>query len=149
MKSYMIKRVITLALYSCLISFSSVGQVGIIGKWKSIDDKTGEVKSIVEIFERSSKIYGKIVKIFPKGANIDPLCDKCPRNDDRFNKKIVGLEIIRGLKADGQEYEGGEILDPEVGKIYRCKLWVEKDELKVRGYLGPFFRTQTWQRAHP
>lgn len=149
MKRYMLKRIIPLVLFSFILSFSSVGQVSIIGKWKSIDEKTGEVKSIVEIFEKGSKIYGKIVKIFPKGADTDPLCDKCPKDDDRFNKKIIGLEIIRDLKADGEEFEGGEILDPEVGKVYRCKLWLEKEELKVRGYLGPFFRTQTWQRAHP
>jgi uncharacterized protein (DUF2147 family) len=120
----------------------------IVGRWKSFDDKTGELKSIVEIFERGSKIYGKIIKTFPKpGADADPICTKCPTDDDRFNKKIIGMEIIKDMTKDDDEYEGGQILDPEVGKIYRCKIWLEKEELKVRGYLGPFFRTQTWQRV--
>jgi uncharacterized protein (DUF2147 family) len=57
------------------------------------------------------------------------------------------MEIIRDMKKDDDEYTGGHILDPEVGKIYRCKLWIEEGTLKVRGYLGPFFRTQTWQRV--
>jgi uncharacterized protein (DUF2147 family) len=120
----------------------------IAGKWKSFDDKTGELKSIVEIFERGSKIYGKIIKTFPKpGADADPICTKCPNDDDRFNKKVIGMEIIKGMTKDDDEYEGGSILDPEVGKVYRCKIWLEKEELKVRGYLGPFYRTQTWQRV--
>lgn len=131
-----------------LLSCLSVQAQTIIGKWKSFDDKTGELKSIVEIFERGSKIYGKIVKTFPKpGADADPICTKCPTNDERFNKKIIGMEIMKGLVKDGDEYEDGHILDPEIGKIYRCKIWLEGEEVKVRGYLGPFYRTQTWQRV--
>jgi uncharacterized protein (DUF2147 family) len=134
----------SIILLSCLSAYSQT----IEGKWKSFDDKTGELKSIVEIFERGSKIYGKIIKTFPKaGADADPICTKCPADDERFNKKIIGMEIIKGLTKDDDEYEGGFILDPEVGKIYRCKIWLEKEELKVRGYLGPFYRTQTWQRV--
>ena len=120
----------------------------ITGKWKSIDDKTGEVKSIVEITERGAKLFGKIIKIFPKpNEDQDPVCTECPTEDDRYNKKILGLEIIRDMKKDDDGYAGGHILDPEVGRIYRCKLWIEEGTLKVRGYLGPFFRTQTWQRV--
>ncbi len=120
----------------------------ILGKWKSFDDKTGELKSIVEIFDHGSKIYGKILKTFPKpGADADPICTKCPTDDERFNKKIIGMEIIKGLTKSDDGYAGGSILDPEVGKVYRCKIWLEKEELKVRGYLGPFYRTQTWQRV--
>jgi uncharacterized protein (DUF2147 family) len=140
-KSYLIACVL-------FLSYLSLNGQTIVGKWKSFDDKTGELKSIVEIFERGSKIYGKIIKIFPKpGEDIDPVCTKCSADDERFNQKIIGMEIIKGLKRDDDEYEGGSILDPEVGKIYRCKIWLEKEELKVRGYLGPFYRTQTWQRS--
>jgi uncharacterized protein (DUF2147 family) len=121
----------------------------ILGKWKSIDDQTGEAKSIVEIFERGSKIYGKIIKVFPRGGVTDPVCMKCPPDDARFNQKILGMEIIKGLEAKGEEYEGGDILDPEVGKIYRCKIWLEDGKLKVRGYLGFLFRTQTWEKVQP
>lgn len=134
-------------LFSILLVTPLAAQT-ITGKWKSIDDKTGEVKSIVEITERGSKLYGKIIKIFPKpNEDQDPVCTKCPNEDDRYNKKILGMEIIRDMKKDDDEYTGGHILDPEVGKIYRCKLWIEEGTLKVRGYLGPFFRTQTWQRV--
>jgi uncharacterized protein (DUF2147 family) len=131
-----------------LFSIQLLGQTPILGKWKSIDDKTGELKSIVEITERGTKLYGKIIKIFPKPTeDQDPICSKCPAEDDRYNKKILGMEIIQDMKKDDDEYVGGHILDPEVGKIYRCKLWIEDGTLKVRGYLGPFFRTQTWQRV--
>jgi uncharacterized protein (DUF2147 family) len=57
------------------------------------------------------------------------------------------MEILRDLKKNGDEYTDGNILDPEIGKVYRCKLWREGDTLKVRGYWGPFFRTQTWIKS--
>ena len=130
-----------------IFNFSTSAQNTILGKWKSFDDKTKEAKSIVEIFERASKIYGRIIKTFPKpGANADPICSKCPQEDSRFNKKIIGMEIITDLTQDEDEFTDGQILDPEIGKIYKCKLWVKNGELQVRGYLGPFYRTQTWQR---
>ncbi|GAA4835644.1 DUF2147 domain-containing protein [Algivirga pacifica] len=115
----------------------------ILGKWKTIDDNTGEAKSIVEIFERDGKVYGKIVKLFNKSDN--ELCLEC--KGDKKNKPIVGLEIIEGLTADGKVYEGGTILDPANGKEYDCKIWVEDGKLMVRGYIAFFFRTQTWLKA--
>jgi uncharacterized protein (DUF2147 family) len=133
-----------------IISISSIAmaQTSIIGKWKSVDDNTGDPRSIVEIIERGGKIYGKIIKLFPKPEeDPDPICDKCSDEDTRFNKKIIGMEIIKELSLDDGEYSGGSILDPEVGKVYRCKMWLEADKLKVRGYLGPFYRTQTWLKA--
>lgn len=132
----------------CITSSFTMSQSSIVGKWKSFDDNTNEVKSIIEIFERGSKIYGKVIKTFPKpGAAIDPVCTKCPSDDERFNKKIIGMEIMKEMIQEKDTYSDGTILDPEVGKIYRCKIWLENSELKVRGYLGPFYRTQTWQRV--
>ncbi|GIL21639.1 MAG: hypothetical protein BroJett042_01520 [Bacteroidota bacterium] len=117
----------------------------IAGKWKTIDDETGKPKSVVEIAERNGKFYGKIVRLFRGPAeDQDPICDKCPADDDRYKKKIIGMEILRNLGKDDDEYSGGTILDPNNGKIYRCKVWLEGNNLKLRGYLGPFFRTQTW-----
>ncbi|NOS91448.1 MAG: DUF2147 domain-containing protein [Cyclobacteriaceae bacterium] len=137
-----------LILTTMLWSASGIAQNSVLGKWKSIDDKTGQAKSIIEITERDGKVYGKIIKIFPTDPKrTDPVCDKCPTNDSRYNKKIFGMEIMLDMKKDGDEYSGGNILDPEVGKIYRCKIWVEGNELKVRGYLGPFYRTQSWLRV--
>lgn len=131
----------------CLLVTGCQAQ-SVVGKWQTIDDNTGEVRSIVEIFETSGKIYGKIVKLFPKPSeDPDPLCDKCDPDDPRYNRKVIGMEIIRGLKQEGQEHAGGDILDPENGKVYRAKIWIEGKHLKVRGYWGPFFRTQTWRKA--
>jgi uncharacterized protein (DUF2147 family) len=72
----------------------------------------------------------------------------CPQEDPRYNKKIIGMEIIKDMQNGDNEYSQGTILDPQDGKIYRCKLWIEEEGLKVRGYWGPFFRTQTWKRVH-
>jgi uncharacterized protein (DUF2147 family) len=130
-----------------LIPFIGNGQ-DITGKWTTIDDNTGEQKSIVEIFEKEGKVYGKIVKIFPgPGEDPDPVCDKCPSEDQRHNRKIIGMEIIKEMEKSGDSWTDGSVLDPEAGKIYKCKLWLEDTELKVRGYWGPFFRTQSWKRA--
>ena len=132
---------------SCISAVASA-QNSIVGKWKSVDDNTGDPRSIVEILEREGKIYGKIIKLFPKPEeDPDPICDKCDPEDARFNKKIIGMEIIMEMTKDDDEYSGGSILDPEVGKVYRCKVWLEAGKLKVRGYLGPFYRTQTWLKA--
>lgn len=131
-----------------LVSLCVFGQVSIIGQWKSIDDRTGETKSVVEIFERDGLIYGKVIKIFPKpGDDPDPVCNECDQKDERFKKKILGMEIIRKLKKEGSEYSGGDILDPEVGKVYRCKIWLDNTDLKVRSYWGPVWRIQTWKRV--
>lgn len=139
-------KLILLTLFG--ISSVALAQTSIIGKWKSVDDNTGDPRSIVEISEREGKIYGKIIKLFPKPEeDPDPVCDKCSPEDARFNKKIIGMEIIKEMSHDDDEYSGGSILDPEVGKVYRCKVWLEAGKLKVRGYLGPFYRTQTWLKT--
>lgn len=119
----------------------------VVGKWRTIDDETGEPKSIVEIFQKDGQVYGKIIRLFRKPTeDQDPICDKCEKDDDRYNKKIIGMEILTNMKKDGDEYAGGTILDPKVGKVYRCRIWLEGEKLMVRGYWGPFFRTQTWAK---
>ena len=130
----------------CLMTFLVNAQT-VLSKWKTIDDETGEPKSIVEIYERGGKVYGKIVKLFRKpNEEQDPVCDECDADDARYKKKIMGMEILKDMVKDEYEYADGEILDPNNGKIYRCKLWLEGKDLKLRGYLGPFYRTQTWVR---
>ena len=129
-----------------LISFSSFSQ-SVIGQWKTIDDNTNEPKSVVEIFERDGKVFGKVIKLFRKpGENQDPICDLCDTKDARYKKKVIGMEIMRNMVRDDDEYSGGDVLDPENGKVYRGKIWLENGNLKLRGYVGPFFRTQTWVR---
>ena len=122
----------------------------VTGYWKTIDDKSGDTKSIVHIYENTDgKLYGKIIQIFPKpGDPPDPVCTECPEDDERHGQKIKGMIILKNMKRDGNVCSGGEILDPENGSTYRCKIWTDgAGKLKVRGYLGPFFRTQTWLRA--
>jgi uncharacterized protein (DUF2147 family) len=123
-----------------------------IGKWKTIDDETGKPKSLVEIFKKGDKIYGKILKLYRgPDEDPDPICDDCDEDDDRYNKKVIGMEIIRDMEKDGDEWEDGTILDPKNGKVYDCKLWVDEDDpnkLQVRGYIAFFFRTQTWIRMN-
>lgn len=139
---------ILLALALFPLTFSAFTQ-DITGKWKTIDDETGKVKSIVEIYLKDGKAHGKILEIF-RAAHEDqnPNCRKC--SDERKDQPVIGMEIIRDLIQDDLEWEDGTILDPENGKVYDCKLWVDEenpDILNVRGYVAFFFRTQYWERV--
>lgn len=118
----------------------------VLGKWKTIDDETGEPKSVVEIFERGGKVYGRVVKLFRKpNEEQDPVCKECDEEDPRYKKKVIGMEIFNGQV--NEEYTEGEILDPTNGKVYRCKMWLEGKDLRLRGYVGFFYRTQTWIKS--
>jgi uncharacterized protein (DUF2147 family) len=137
-----------LIITSSLLWHSALAQQDVLGLWQTVDDETGEAKSVVKIYEYKGSIHGKIIRLLPSpGQPEDPVCDKCPPEDDRFGKKIIGMEIIRGLTLDGEEYVGGTVLKPDEGKVYKCKIWREGDVLKIRGYWGLFYRTQTWIRT--
>ncbi|WP_224491029.1 DUF2147 domain-containing protein [Robertkochia flava] len=126
---------------------SEVFSQSVFGKWRTIDDETGEPKSIVEIYEANGKIYGKIVEILNKNKQ-DAKCTEC--EGERKDEPILGMVIIEGLEQEDDVYEGGTILDPNKGKEYRCKIWVDEDnsnKLNVRGYIAFLFRTQEWFRA--
>ena len=120
------------------------------GRWKTIDDKTGAPRSIVLIEDKAGVFEGRIETLFfrPDETNTDPVCSKC--TDARKGQKTIGLTILTGLKRDGLDYSGGDILDPGNGKVYRAKLKLSADgtKLEVRGYLGvPLLgRSQTWLR---
>ena len=131
------------------IAGSLLAQDGIIGKWKTIDDETGKEKSVVEIYMVGDKMHGKVIKLFRgPDEDPDPVCDKCDSDDARYNKKVIGMEILTGLEKDSDtEWEDGEILDPKNGKVYDCDIELEeKGKLKVRGYIGLSLlgRTQYW-----
>lgn len=120
----------------------------VFGRWNTVDDETREVKSVVEIYMRNGMAYGKVVAINdPQQQNA--VCSACDQEDPRNNQPIMGMEIIRGLKKTGEAWSNGEILDPENGKVYKCKIWLENGSLIVRGYLGITWlgRSQTWIRS--
>ena len=116
----------------------------ITGRWVTIDDNTGKRRSVVEIGITNGKAHGRIVEILDT-AKVNKTCEAC--TDDRKGRKVLGMEIIRDMVKDGDEWEDGTILDPENGKEYSCKLWVEDGTLKVRGYIAFLYRTQTWVRS--
>jgi uncharacterized protein (DUF2147 family) len=120
-----------------------------VGQWHTLDEKTGELKSMVIIFEQQGVVKGRVEKVLRKDADPAAKCDKC--SDDRKNQPVVGLEIIRGAKkASGKNvWEDGEILDPENGKTYSLRLTPIENgaKLEVRGSFGPIGRTQTWVRV--
>jgi uncharacterized protein (DUF2147 family) len=118
-----------------------------VGIWKTLDDKTGKVESMVEIYERSGKLFGKIASLTePNDAQGKPkTCTKCTGADK--GQPIVGLIIIRDLSLSDGRYKGGTIMDPKDGKVYKAELWVEDGKLKVRGYLGLFYKTETWLKG--
>lgn len=138
----------TITIIALFFSLFFYGQnQSVIGKWKTIDDETGKPKSVVEIYEKSGLIYGKIIDIVDISKK-KSVCTACTGEDK--NKAIMGLVIIKGLKKDGQEYNSGKILDPVTGKQYKCFIALEgNDKLNVRGYIGVsmFGRTQTWNRV--
>ena len=131
-----------------LCCYESSGQ-SIVGKWKTIDDESGEPRSVVEIYKKGDIYFGKVLQIFSKpNEDPDPICDLC--EDDRKDHKVIGMEIIRDMQFDAKsnQYEEGTILDPENGNIYDCKIWIEDGNLKLRGYLYFLYRTQTWLPFH-
>ena len=115
-----------------------------VGYWKTIDDETGEAKSIVKIYEVEGRLYGRVDRLL---KNPGALCTACEGDD--HNAPIEQMVIMWGMNQDDDVWKGGQIFDPEKAKTYRCKIWLTEEgtKLMVRGYLGPFFRTQTWIRV--
>lgn len=130
------------ALFLATLSYAQIE-----GKWKTIDDESGQAKSIIQIYKASNGLYyGKIIQLLQKPSSAN--CVKC--TDDRKNKPLIGLDVIRGIKKDGNEYDGGTIIDPKTGKTYKCSITRSGNNLKVRGYIGFSLigRTQTWQKVN-
>lgn len=129
---------------------SSWAQMTPEGLWRNIDDKTGEAKAEIRIQGNGAGVLtGVLEKRLAKDAKPEDLCKEC--SDDRKDKPLLGLEIIRGAKkAEGKDqWEGGKILDPENGRNYALRMTPVEGgkKLEVRGSIGPFGRTQTWVRV--
>jgi uncharacterized protein (DUF2147 family) len=134
-----------------LIAFGGFAsaQMTPVGNWNSVDEKTGEIKSEIRITDNAGVLTGVVTKLLKKDAKQDDVCEKC--TDDRKDKPILGLQIIRGAKkSEGKDvWEDGKILDPENGKVYALRLTPVEDgkKLEVRGSIAFFGRSQTWVRA--
>jgi uncharacterized protein (DUF2147 family) len=135
----------SLTLITLVITTFYAQSQTIIGKWKTIDDVTKQPKAVVEIYEKSAKLYGKIITILNPDEQ-DKLCVKC--TGTQKSQPILGLLILKAT-PDGTDAAAGEILDPNNGKNYSCNITLEsKNVLKIRAYIGLSIigRTQYWQR---
>ena len=140
----------TLMVFLSMAAGWAHAQMSPIGLWQSIDDGNGQPKAEILIAQRpDGGLTGKVERSLLANPGTDTTCVLC--TDDRRNQPKVGLEIIRGVKKSaGHEYwDGGEILDPEEGKLYRVRLTPLDGgaKLQVRGFLGPFWRNQLWVKA--
>jgi len=128
----------------------AAAQTSPVGAWDTISDTDGKPAATVEIRQVGNHYVGVITALLRPDDDSTAVCDKC--RDERKGQRIVGMEIIRGMRADGQGWSGGEILDPETGKTYKANMHLGENgnTLVVRGYIGlPMFgRSQTWVRHH-
>lgn len=133
------------ALPLMLASLSASAQSP-VGRWKTIDDNTGQVKSIVEITQAANgTLSGRVTQVLQSDRGPNPTCDKC--SGDRRNRPITGMTILWDLRPDGSEWSGGTILDPANGKTYRSKAkLLDANRLGVSGCVAFICREQVWQR---
>lgn len=120
-----------------------------VGQWKTVDDVTGKINSVVKIWDENGKLYGRIEKLInPDPNDPDPRCLRC--SGDLKGHPLVGLRIVWNLRQDRDQWSDGEILDPDSGKTYRCSAALKDGgkKLRVRGYIGFSLlgRTQYWLR---
>ena len=138
-----------LATVFASLSAVATAQMTPVGQWHSSDEKTGELKSLIIISETGGVLNGHVDKLLRKTADQKAVCKEC--TDDRKDKPMLGLQIIRGAKkVDGKDvWEGGKILDPENGKEYALRMTPIEDgkKLEVRGSILFVGRTQTWVRV--
>src|SRR5256885_13169141 len=138
------------SIVALVLSASAFAQATPVGLWKTIDDDTKKEKSLVRITEAGGLLTGKIEKFLDPASKPDAVCDKC--TDERKEKPILGMTIVRNAKQDADDpslWTGGDITDPNNGKVYKLRLKpVDSGKtLEVRGYIGPFYRNQTWVRV--
>jgi uncharacterized protein (DUF2147 family) len=139
-----------IAAGAALLCASALAQTASpVGLWKNIDDETGKPKALIRISESRGELNGKVERLFrAPGDESTPVCDKC--DGARRDQPILGMTILSGMKPDGADFSGGQILDPSSGKTYQSKMSLADGgkRLHVRGYIGmpAFGRSQTWIR---
>ncbi len=138
------KILVLVFLMSTICSYSQ----GVFGTWKTIDDRNGKPKAIIDIYKKNGLMYGKIIEIVEKGKE-NFKCTKC--EGDLKDKSVVGMTIItEGKKGTDEKWRGERLFDPQQAMTFRFKIWLNPEnmnELKVRGYLAFIYRTQTWVRV--
>ncbi|MDB2658394.1 DUF2147 domain-containing protein [Flavobacteriaceae bacterium] len=133
-------------IFSVFVTISGFSQT-IFGNWNSYDEETNKIESVIEVYEKDSKAFAKIISISDSNRSA-ATCVEC--SGKRKNAAILGMNILTGLTKDGNEWSGGKILDPKNGKEYKCYLQLlDNNTLKLRGYIGisMFGRTAIWKRA--
>jgi uncharacterized protein (DUF2147 family) len=149
--SPLLKSIVAFHMMALAAVVSAGAQASPIGRWTTISDSDGRPTAVVEIRETSGTLIGVVKALLVPADPQDSVCGKC--KGTRRGQRIVGMEILSGMHADGGEWSGGEILDPETGKTYRAKMRLEEGgrKLIVRGYIGfsMFGRSQTWLRRDP
>lgn len=146
-------RTIPLTVLASLLGLSTPtpirAQPGPVGTWYTLSDTDGKPRGIVVIREVDGRLVGVLTGSFAASDSASPVCDNCP--GDRKGKPVFGIEIVRGMRPDRSGWSGGEILDPDTGKVYKANMHLEDNgnKLVVRGYIGLslFGRSQTWIRA--
>ena len=142
--------VLAITLAAALLSSAArADNTSPVGLWKNIDDVSGKSRALIRITEANGTLEGTVEKVFPgPSEDQNPKCGEC--QGALKNAPIVGLEILSGLKKDGDGYAGGQILDPENGKVYSSSMQLIDGgrKLSVRGYIGISLlgRSQTWIR---
>lgn len=136
-------------LLGMLVFFSLNAQSqSVFGKWKTIDDRTGKPKAIIDIYQKDGLMYGHVVEILEEGKK-DAVCTKC--DGELKDKPVLGMTIIEAAEEhENGKWKGKNLFDPEQAMTFRCKIWLNPEninELKVRGYLAFIYRTQTWLRV--
>jgi uncharacterized protein (DUF2147 family) len=132
-----------------LLALAQVESGSPLGLWRTIDDATGKPRALVRLFEKDGRIFGRIEEGLMPNPGASEVCDLC--TDERRGQPKIGMIIIRNMQRDGDVWDGGDILDPDNGKVYRCRLRVVDDNrsLEVRGFIGISLlgRTQLWERV--
>ncbi len=144
----MTRRILSVLFIFGLFAAPVMANSGILGLWKTVDDETNEVKSIVKVYEYSGKVFGRILVTYEDGRLKDTYVKPSHRAENvKGTPFIAGLDFIWDMEEKGDKWKKGKIMDPMNGKVYSSEIWLEGGNLIVRGKIGPIGRNQTWLPA--